>query len=158
MALTLRDLDEVIGDYTGLSRAALDYTQLMKKLVDAGKQPGFSADSWAPVAELVAVDSFERIGPFKEVMNWPEYVAFLTQWAQTAEWECSFKRVTEIGSLVLLELEERSMTGGFSSTVNSATTYEYDADGKVVHLAVYLQMQLPDPETLKSYEGIQITE
>ncbi|MCK9904973.1 hypothetical protein CC117_32345 [Parafrankia colletiae] len=158
MALTLRDLDEVIGDYTGPSRAALEYTQLMKKLVDAGKQPGFSADSWAPVAELVAVDSFERIGPFKEVMNWPDYAAFLTQWAQTSEWECSFKRVAEIGSLVLLELEERSTTDGFSSTVNSATTYEYNADGKVVHLAVYLQMQLPDPETLKSYEGIQITE
>ncbi|KPM53576.1 hypothetical protein ACG83_23310 [Frankia sp. R43] len=157
MALALHDLDEVIGDHTGLARAALEYTRLMKKLVDAGKEPGFSAERWAPVAELVAVDTFERIGPFKEVMNWAEYVAFLTRWAQISEWECSFRRVTETGSLVLLELEERSTTGGFSSTVNSATTYEYDTDGKVIHLAVYLQMQLPGPETLTSYEGIQIT-
>ncbi|MBX6388034.1 MAG: hypothetical protein IRZ08_03370 [Frankia sp.] len=158
MALALRDLDEVIGDYTGLSRVVLEYTQLMKKLVDAGKEPGFPVDSWAPVAELVAVDSFERIGPFKEVMNWSEYAEFLTQWAQRSEWECSFKRVTEIGNLVLLELEERSTVAGFSSAVNSATTFEFDADGKIVNLAVYLQMQLPDPEMLKSYEGIQITE
>ncbi|WP_018638388.1 hypothetical protein [Parafrankia elaeagni] len=158
MVLALRDLDEVIGDYTGLSRVVLEYTQLMKKLVDAGREPGFSVDRWAPVADLVAVDSFERIGPFKETMNWSEYAAFLTQWAQTSAWECSFKRVTEVGNLVLLELEERSTVSGFSSAVNSATTYEFDADGKVVHLAVYLQMQLPDPETLKSYQGIQITE
>ncbi|OHV41048.1 MULTISPECIES: hypothetical protein [Pseudofrankia] len=158
MALALRDLDEVIGDYTGLSRVALEYTQLMKKLVSAGKQPGFSAESWAPVAELVAVDSFERVGPFKEVMNWPEYAAFLTQWAQTSEWECSFKRVTEVDTLVLLELEERSTVAGYSNAVNSATTYEFDAAGKVVHLAVYLQMPLPDPDLLTSYDGIQITE
>jgi hypothetical protein len=158
MAMALRDLDEVIGDYTGLSKVVLEYTRLMKKLVDAGKQPGFTQDSWAPVAELVAVDSFERIGPFKEVMGWDEYVAFLTQWARTSAWECSFKRVTEVGNLVLLELEERSTVAGFSNTVNSATTYEFDDDGKVVHLAVYLQMQLPDPELLKSYEGAQITD
>ncbi|MBL7496518.1 hypothetical protein I6A84_38610 [Frankia sp. CNm7] len=158
MALALRDLDEVIDDYTGLSRVALDYTQLMKKLVDGGKQPGFSVDSWAPVAELVAVDSFERIGPFKEVMAWPEYAAFLTQWARTSDWECSFRRVTEAGPLVLLELEERSTVGGHSGAVNSATTYEFDAGGKITRLAVYLQMQLPDPEMLRSYEGIQITE
>ncbi|MBL7492370.1 hypothetical protein I6A60_22995 [Frankia sp. AgB1.9] len=158
MAPALRDLDEVIDDYTGLSRAVLDYTQLMKKIVDGGKDPGFSEKNWAPIAELVAVDSFERIGPFKEVMNWPEYAAFLTQWARSSEWECSFRRVTEVGDLVLLELEERSTVGSFSSAVNSATTYQFDAAGKVIHLAVYLQMQLPDPETLKSYEGIQITE
>jgi hypothetical protein len=158
MALALRDLDEVIGDHTGLARVVLDYTQLMKTLVDAGKEPGFSVDSWAPVAGLVAVGSFERVGPFKEVMNWPEYAAFLTQWAQTSEWECSFRRVTETGNLVLLELEERSTVAGFSNAVNSATTYQFDEHGKVVHLAVYLQMQLPDPEMLKSYEGIQITE
>ncbi len=157
MALTLRDLDEVIGDYTGLSRVVLDFTRLMADLVDAGKQPGFSVEDWAPVAELVAVDSFERIGPFKEVMDWPQYAAFLTQWVRTSEWECSFKRVTEVGNLVLLELEERSRVGGIASAVNSATTYEFDADGKVSRLGVYLQMHLPDPETLKSYDGISIT-
>lgn len=158
MTLVLRDLDEVIGDYTGLSRVVLEYTRLMKKLVDAGKEPGFSVDSWAPVAELVAVDSFERIGPFKETMNWLEYAGFLTQWAQTSAWECSFKRVTEVGNLVLLELEERSTVSGISSAVNSATIYDFDPDGRIYHLAVYLQMQLPDPETLRSYEGIRITE
>ncbi|WP_026240059.1 hypothetical protein [Parafrankia discariae] len=158
MALALRDLDEVIGDHTGLSRVVLEYTQLMKKLVDTGREPGFSVESWAPVAELVAVDSFERIGPFKEIMNWPEYAAFLTQWARTSTWECSFRRITEAGDVVLLELEERSTVSGISTAVNSATVYDFDPDGRISHLAVYLQMRLPDPETLRSYEGVQITE
>ncbi|MDT3443300.1 MULTISPECIES: hypothetical protein [unclassified Pseudofrankia] len=158
MAPALRDVDEVVGDYTGLSRVVLDYTRLMKRLVDAGKRPGFDVDSWTPVAELVDVEGFERVGPFKEVMNWPDYAAFLTTWARTSDWECSFRRITEVGNVVLLELEERSRIGEHSSIVNSATVYDFDDDGKIAYLRVYLQMALPDPEMLKSYEGIKISE
>lgn len=158
MALALRDVDEVIGDYTGLSRLVLDFTRLMKTLVDEGKKPEFSVESWAPVAELVAVETFERVGPFKEVMDWPQYAAFLTQWVRSSVWECSFRRVTEVGSLVVLELEERSQVEGVTDAVNSATIYEFDADGKIARLGVYLQMQLRDTTMLKSYEGIQISQ
>ena len=154
MALPLRDLNEVIGNYTGLSRKVLDYTQLMGKLVVAAKQPGFSTESWAPVKELIAVDEFERIGNFKEVMKWQDYVEFLTGWAMSSGWECSFKRVTEVGNLVFLELEERSQIGDFSSTVNSMTLYDFNAAGKLRNLHVYLQMELPNPDMLKSYEGV----
>lgn len=71
-------IDECIGEYTGRARTVLQYGIVTKRLVDEAKAPGFSVDSWGPLAELVAVDEFERIGPFKETMNWPDYVAFLT--------------------------------------------------------------------------------
>jgi hypothetical protein len=64
-ALALKDVEEVVDDYTGLSRKVLDYSLIMKRLVDRAKQPGFSAESWAPLAELVAVDEFERVGNFQ---------------------------------------------------------------------------------------------
>ena len=155
--MVLQDISAVINNHTGLSRKVLDYSLIMKNLVDRAKQPGFSAESWSPLAALVAVEEFERVGNFKEVMNWPDYVAFLTGWAMSSEWEGSFKRVTESGNLVFLELEERSKIGGHSSTVNSVSVYEFNAAGKLRHLDIYLQMPMPDPEMLKSYAGVEIS-
>lgn len=146
-------IDDVIGDTTGWSRAVLEYSQTVKALVDSAKQPGFSVGSWAPLAELIATDEFVRIGPFKEVMNWDEYTEFLTNWAKSSDWDCSFKRLSETADLAFLELEERSQIGDFSSVVNTASVYEFNADGKIRYIAVYLQMQLPDSATLPSFEA-----
>jgi hypothetical protein len=156
--MVLRDVGDVIGDYAGRSRAVLEYGLTTKRLVDAAKQPGFSVDSWAPLAELVAVDEFERVGPFKEVMKWPDYVSFLTDWATSSKWECSFKRITETEGLVFLELEERSRVGDFSNIVNSVSVYEFTDAHKIRHIDLYLQMTPPQPEMLKSYEHVRIPE
>ena len=83
------------ADGIALARKVLEYSLIMKQKVDEAKQPGFSVDSWAPLAALVDVETFERIGNFKEVMTWPQYVEFLTKWAQGSDWEGSFKRITE---------------------------------------------------------------
>jgi hypothetical protein len=155
--MAMDDVDEVIESYSGLSRAVLEYSRVTKRLVDEAKRPGFSTDSWSPLAELVDTDAFVRVGNFKEVMNWQEYVSFLTNWASSSEWECSFRRITEHGNLVFLELEERSRVGEFSNSVNSVTIYEFNATGQIARLDVYLQMALPDPDMLKSYEGVDIT-
>ena len=146
-------IDDVIGETTGRARAVLDYSRTMSRLVKSAKAPQFSVQSWAPLVDLVAVDDFVRIGPFKEVMNWDEYVEFLTNWAKSSEWDCSFKRISEAGDVVLLELEERSRIGDFSSVVNSASVFEFNADGKISYIAVYLQMQLPDSAPLPSFDG-----
>jgi len=156
--MSLRDLDEVISDYSGLSRRVLEYSELMKRTVDAAKGPGFSVASWDPLAELVAVDVFERVGNFKEVMNWPDYVEFLTGFATSTDWECSFKRITEANRVVFLELEERIRVDAFNSTVNSLSVYEFDGSDRIRHLDIYLQMPLPESGMLDSYEGIQISE
>ena len=156
--MALQKLEDVIGDYTGLSRKILDYSALMKRMVAEAKKPGFSVESWGPLAELIDTENFVRVGNFKEVMTWQEYVGFLTGWASSSEWDCSFRRVAESGNTVFLELEERSRVGDFSNSVNSASVYEFDDAGKITHIAVYLQMALPDPEMLASYSGFEISE
>lgn len=154
--MVLQNLDDVIGNYTGLSRRVLDYGALMKRMVVEAKQPGFTTESWAPLAELIDTENFVRVGNFKEVMNWDSYVGFLTDWAGSSEWDCSFKRVTEAGGVVFLELEERSRIGDFSNSVNSLSVYEFTAAGKIARIEVYLQMALPDPAMLASYSNVEI--
>ncbi|MET0366279.1 MAG: hypothetical protein ABW169_16670 [Sphingobium sp.] len=144
---------DVVGEYDGLARRVLDYSLLMKAKVDQAKRPGFTVESWAPLAEMVAVDEFERVGNFLEVMNWPDYAAFLTEWAKGSDWDCSFRRITEHDNTVWLELEERSDAAGHRSVVNSVSVYEFNAAGKLRHLDIYLQMQLPPAAMPDFYKG-----
>ncbi|CAJ1587431.1 hypothetical protein [[Mycobacterium] wendilense] len=148
-------IDDAIGQATGRLRAVLEYSKTMKALVDAAKQPDFTVESWAPLAELIAVDGFVRVGPFKEVMNWAEYTEFLTNWAKSSDWDCSFRRISEAGDVIFLELEERSRIGDFSSVVNTASVYEFNASDKITAMAVYLQMELPDPAAIPSFENAE---
>jgi hypothetical protein len=147
-----KEADAVVGQYSGLSRKVLEYSITMKRLVDEAKKPGFSVESWAPLAEFVDTEAFERVGNFKEVMRWSDYLGFLTNWATTSEWEGSFKRVTEHDNVVFLELEERSRMGPHSSVVNSVSVYEFNAAGKLKHLDIYLQMEPMPAEMMQAYE------
>lgn len=146
-------LDDVIAETTGRSLVALQYSQTMRELVRSAKQPGFTAESWAPLAEFVSTEDLVRIGPFKEVMNWTQYTEFLTNWAKSSDWDCSFKRVSEAEDLAFLELEEHSKIGDFSSVVNTASVFEFNADYKIRYISVYLQMELPDPAAMPSFDG-----
>ena len=149
-------LDEVLAAATGRSRTVLEYSQTTKRLVDAAKDPDFTSADWAPLAELIDVDNFVRVGPFKEVMDWTSYAEFLTNWAKSSEWDCEFQRLTETPDVAFLELEERSKIGDFSSTVNSLSVYEFTEVGKIRHIDLYLQMPLPQPEMFKSFDGVEL--
>lgn len=149
----MTEIIDVIGQTTGRSRAVLEYSQVMADLVKSAKDPSFTAESWAPLAELIDVDDFVRIGPFKDEMNWAGYTEFLTNWAKSSEWEAEFKRVSEAGDVAFLELVETSRIGDFSSVVNSASVFEFNADNKIRYIAVYLQMQLPDPADMPSFDS-----
>jgi len=151
------DIRNELPRHTGLSRRVIEYSLAMKSLVDAAHLPGFSGADCAELASFVDPARFERVGNFKEVMDWPAYAAFLVAWAPTAQWECSFRRVSECGTVVFLELEERTRTGDFSSVVNSLSVYEFGEDGRITHLDIYLQMPMPDPAMLAGYEGIEIS-
>ncbi|WP_029432284.1 hypothetical protein [Blastococcus sp. URHD0036] len=146
------DVGAVLEQHSGLARRVLEYSLTMKRLVDAAKAPGATVDDWAPLADMVAVDDFERVGNFLEVMRWPEYVQFLARWASSAQWECSFRRVTEHDGVVFLELEERSGAGEGRTAVNSVSVYEFDAAGKIRHLDIYLQMPMPRGAMPAAYE------
>ena len=71
----------------------------MKGLVPAAKDPA----DWAPLADFVAVEEFERVGTFLEVQNWRQYTEMLTQWASaTATFETTVRRVSELPGRRLL--------------------------------------------------------
>lgn len=149
-------IEEVIADYSGLSRKVLEYGLTMKDLVASSKKASFTTARWDEMGNYLDTDRFERVGNFKEVMNWSSYRDFLAGWAPSADWECSFKRITEKGNLVLLELEERTTMGGHANAVNSLSVYEFDEAGLIHHLDIYLQMPLPDPAMLASYADVDI--
>lgn len=136
-------LIEIVGQHTGRARTVLRYAHTTGELVAEAKRPGFTAQNWAPLAALVDTENFHRVGAFKEDMDWAAYVTFLTDWATTSEWECTFKRITERDGLVFLELEERSVVGDFHSVVNSLSVYEFGDDDRIRRLDLYLQMALP---------------
>jgi hypothetical protein len=121
-----------------LTRKVLEYEQAMKRLVPTIEAPA----DWAPLAEFVAVDTFERVGTFLEVQNWQQYTEMLTHWASATEtFETTVRRISELPGLVYFEIEERHFRGGDVHVVNSMTVFEFDEDGKIRHLDVYLQQQ-----------------
>ena len=123
-----------------LSRKALAYGEAIERAVAAAKQPGFGEDGWAEVEAMIDVAAFERVGNFMERQNWPEYRAMLTQWGTTTAFWSKFRRISETGDLVFLELEEHNTpAGGAETVVNSLSLYEFGDAGKLVRLHIYLQ-------------------
>jgi hypothetical protein len=129
------------GDIGPLSRKVLQYSMTYKQVTDAAKGSKITPADWAPLAQLVAVDEFERVGAQKEVMDWATYTAFVSEYANSATWDGSFRRITEVPGLVFLELEERGggHDGSHSYKVNTITVYEFNDAGKLKHLDVYIQ-------------------
>jgi hypothetical protein len=132
--------DEATADPGELGTRVLEFEKTLKQIVAKAADPGFTAAAWAPLAELVAVDSFERVGNWLEVMNWQEYTAFLTKWASASTaFETKLRRISELPGLVFLELQETNTSSTRSSVVNSLSVYEFDEAGKIRHLDIYLQ-------------------
>ncbi len=130
------------GDPGPLTQVVFAYERLMRELAPTVKVPS----DWAPLAELVAVDGFERIGTFLEVQDWDQYTVMLTQWASSIDsFETSVRRISELPDLVYYEIEERHHRGGVVNVVNSLTVFAFDGRGKISHLDVYLQQIRPRP-------------
>jgi len=123
-------------DVGPLTRTVLDYVSTMERLVPTVEDP----EDWAPLTEFVAVDEFERVGTFLEVQSWSKYTEMLTQWASAiATFETTVQRISELPSLVYYAVEERHLVGDHVNVVNSLTVFEFDDEGKIRHLDVYLQ-------------------
>ncbi|MGO8860547.1 MAG: hypothetical protein ACLQRH_07240 [Acidimicrobiales bacterium] len=122
-----------------LSGKVLEYDRIVRRVVRAAKEPGFSPAQWAPLADLVAVGEFERVGIWREVMNWPEYAEFLTKFATAKGFDSKLRRISELPGLVYLELEEHHIRGGNVNVVNSMNVFEFNGEGKIRRLDVYVQ-------------------
>lgn len=135
--LTTTDKSAVAGR---LSRKVLDYGDAIERAVRAAKQPGFGKSGWDEVAALLDTAKFERVGNDRKTMGWEVYRDLLTAWGTTTDFRSDFRRISEIGNLVFLELTEHNTPrGGTESVVNSLSLYEFDESGKIVHLDIYLQ-------------------
>ena len=151
-----KDVSEVIDDYTGFSRLVLEYSIATKEMNKKCKEPGFKDEEWDVFfSRFFDTENFQRIGHLKEVMDYPTYLKFQTQWAPISEWEGSFKRITESDNVVVLELEERATFDGQTNVVNTVSIYEFNETGRVYRLDVYLQ-QAPQPsdKVPDGYKGI----
>jgi len=130
------------GDYKGLSRTVLQYSEQFLQIVNKMKQPGLSEADSARLEDLVDVESFQRVGVFLtervEVSNWHQYKQFITQYGGKTSWEGSLRRITEVPGLVFLELEERNTRDGVTDVANTVTIYKFNSAGKLCHLDVYV--------------------
>lgn len=124
-----------------LTRKVRQYEMTLKRLVEAAKEPGFTPADWAPLSEFVAVDEFERVGAWLEVMNWEQYTEFLTQWASAATPELTPRRSSELPGLVYNEFQERHTIGDKVIHINTLSVFQFNEEEKISHLDIYMQGQ-----------------
>ena len=129
-------------DYKGLARKVLQYCDNFRRIAEKIKQQRFSEADWAPMEELVDVANFQRVGVFLtnrvEVSNWQQYKKFIAEYGGVTSWEGTLRRITEVPSLVFLELEERNTREGVTDVSNTVTIYEFNPAGKLRKLDVYV--------------------
>jgi hypothetical protein len=119
-----------------LTTRVLEYQDLTKRLAPSARTP----EDWAPLAELVAVEEFQRVGTFLEVQTWPEYTEMLTRWGSGIDrFDTTVRRVDELPRRVYFEVEERHHRGSAVTVVNSLSIFEFNEESKISRLDVYLQ-------------------
>ncbi len=135
----MNDPDSRSRERGSLSDKVLEIAGIIERLVPSAKEPGFSEADWAPLAELFATDEFQRVGIWREEMDWQAYVDFMTKFATAKGFETTVRRITECANLVFYEIEERHIKDGKVNVVDSMNAYEFNAEGKVRRLDVYVQ-------------------
>jgi hypothetical protein len=129
-----------MDDYGPLTQKVIDYQDTVRRLVPTVKTP----EDWAPLGEFIAIDGFERIGPFLDVQDFKQYTEMLNGWAQGVKsFDTTVRRVSELPQRVYFEVEERHQYGDTPLVVNSMTVFEFNEHGQIHHLDVYLQQQPP---------------
>jgi hypothetical protein len=119
-----------------LTKKVMEYSDRIRQIVPSVRTP----EDWAPVAELVEVDEFERVGTFLELQNWQQYSDMLTKWASGIDrFETSVHRISELSDLVYYEIEERHYVGDISTVLNSLTIFAFNEAGKIRRLDVFMQ-------------------
>jgi hypothetical protein len=129
-------LASVMEDPGPLTTKVLEYQETTKRLAPSARTP----DDWAPLAEYVAVEEFGRTGHLLDTQDWPRYTEMLTRWGSGIDrFETTLRRVAELPRRVYLEIEERHHHGGALTVLNSMSVFEFNEDGKICHLDVFVQ-------------------
>ena len=134
-----------------LGRKAIAFSDCVARTVLAAKQPDFGAPHsahaiWAELEAMIDVPNFVRYGAFREVTGWAEYRDLLTGWATTTAFWYNFRRLSETGDMAFWEVEEHNTPAdGEESVVNSMTAFQFNAEGKICRLDIYLQADIMRP-------------
>jgi hypothetical protein len=130
------------SDFTGLSRAVIQYSEGFTRLVDKLKAGPLTDADWAPMEQLVDVASYERVGVFStpkaEIIDWPTYRTYIERYGGATSWEGTLRHITETPGRVILELEERNTRNGVTDVSYTVTIYDFNDAGKLTHLDVYV--------------------
>ncbi len=130
------------GDFTGLTQAVIAYSEAFVGITKKAKLGPLTDADWQPIEALVDVPNFVRegvfLGPQAEIIDWPTYRSFVTQYAEHISWEGTLRKVTETPGRVILELEERNTRGGITDVSHTVTIYEFNDADRLVHLDVYV--------------------
>ncbi len=117
-----------------LARVVEDYSSAI-----AAQATGEGVPDWKPLEDFVAVDEFRRVGAYLEEMDWEQYTRFITEWAGSTRFEMTVFQVTEIGDLVVQEIEERHHRGDEFVRKNVVAIYRFDARRRIRRLDIYEQ-------------------
>ena len=130
------------SDFSGLTRKVIAYSEAFAGILEQAKSGPLSDADWNTIEQLVEIDAFERmgvfLGPQAEVIDWPKYRHYVSQYAVGSSWEGTLRQVTEQPGRVILELEERNSREGVTHVSNTVTIYEFDDADKLRHLDVYV--------------------
>jgi hypothetical protein len=139
-----------------LSKLVLDYSDMHELLVRESKSAGFDKASWRRLESFVDTSRFKRIGTFKEVIDWEQYLRMLSEYASACTWEGTFRRLTEAGDLVYLSLEERiGHPDGRRDVVNTLSVFQFNEKRKLVHLEIYIQSPALALSTMEPDSGFR---
>lgn len=124
------------NDAGPLTRIVMQYAEMVEERAVAN---GAEPESWEPLAELVEVDEFKRVGAYLEVMNWEECTRFLSKWAGSTRFETTVYQVTEVENAVFMELEERHYKEEDFIKKNVMAVFRFSDRNRIVRLDIYEQ-------------------
>ncbi|MFV8817050.1 hypothetical protein [Haliea sp. E17] len=128
-----------------LSESVNTLVNIMKGLVDRGvARADVTAADWDALADVVDTASFQRIGPFHDIVDWAGYTALLTEWVNQSEgWDPVVKRLSESADAVFMQCEEMITSGDTVFPFYSLSMYEFNPAGKIQRISVYMQKEGP---------------
>lgn len=128
--------------FSGLSRTVIAYSKAFADIVAAAKAGAPDDEAWTAIESLVDTAAFRRLGVFlgprAEILDWPTYRSYVSNYAAGSDWDGTLRHITESGNRVILELEERGTRGGVTDVSNTVTTYDFTDAGKLRYLEVYV--------------------
>jgi hypothetical protein len=104
-----------------------------------------SGETWDSLLPMIDEKRFVRRGNERTEYDWPSYRTLLDHWAASSEdYQKSLHRASEVGNVVYLDLDERSVSKtGEKSSLRSISIYEFDDEDRLVAIDICMGFHQP---------------